>query len=285
MTSNDPDLLYHYCSNMAFLSIVSTKTLWASEFTLSNDHLEGKWLRRVVEACCDDRKIAPHYKIQALEALDVVIGAMGAVGVCLSEEGDLLSQWRAYSENGSGVSIGFFRDRFGSSSALPSLQKIEYNLDRQKLLLAPKLEQAFEILESGTATRPTLLTQASDAAALKRYEDSYRKFMVSIFALFPFLFRFKNPAFQEEREWRSINYIPNSTEVSEFTLAGMDFRGLTDRIVPFQKYELDNNASKSAIAHVILGPRNLTPSIVVEAALARHGWHNIKVTKSDASYR
>jgi hypothetical protein len=30
-----------------------------------------------------------------------------AVGFCLSEEGDLLSQWRGYADDGCGVAIGF----------------------------------------------------------------------------------------------------------------------------------------------------------------------------------
>jgi hypothetical protein len=40
--------LYHYCSNTAFLSIISSREVFASEFTLSNDILEGKWIREVV---------------------------------------------------------------------------------------------------------------------------------------------------------------------------------------------------------------------------------------------
>jgi hypothetical protein len=34
-------ILYHYCSNTSFLSIVSNQTIRASEYSLSNDGMEG----------------------------------------------------------------------------------------------------------------------------------------------------------------------------------------------------------------------------------------------------
>ena len=37
--------LYHYCSNDTFLSILRNSELWLSELTLSNDSMEGIWVR------------------------------------------------------------------------------------------------------------------------------------------------------------------------------------------------------------------------------------------------
>lgn len=46
---NPPDILYHYCSNAAFLSIVETDSIWLSDLSLSNDSHEGQSpIRKVV---------------------------------------------------------------------------------------------------------------------------------------------------------------------------------------------------------------------------------------------
>jgi hypothetical protein len=39
--------LFHYCSNTAMISIISNKEIWTTELALSNDLLEGKWIREV----------------------------------------------------------------------------------------------------------------------------------------------------------------------------------------------------------------------------------------------
>ena len=77
----------------------------------------------------------------------------GCAGFCMSEEGDLLSQWRAYAVNAAGVSIGFNSDYFGIIGNLrrdrgdafsAHLTKVEYDIAEQKKLVA---EHADEILK------------------------------------------------------------------------------------------------------------------------------------------
>ena len=95
--------LYHYCSNTSFIEILRTREIWATELSLSNDRLEGKWLREIFVRSCEDKKLSPGELERTLKNLDFLIEMFGAGGFCLSEEGDLLSQWRGYSENGAGV--------------------------------------------------------------------------------------------------------------------------------------------------------------------------------------
>jgi hypothetical protein len=40
-----------------------------------------------------------------------------------------------------------------------------------------------------------------------------------------------------------------------------------------------------AITEVILGPRNLTPEYICDGALRKHGWTDVMVRRSKASYR
>ena len=276
--------LYHYCSNAAFLSIISTHRIFASEFTLSNDILEGKWIREVVEQYCREKNV-PFYDTNTIVGeVDKLTSFLGAAGICLSEEGDLLSQWRAYSSNGSGISIGFDKSCFGvEGSPLPSLQPIIYEATAQKRLIQDRMDRAIELVGRGAIgsgqTRSLLQTAGQSEEDERKQKALDREFLVEVFALFPHFYTLKNPAFQEEREWRSVTVIipPNNlnpdaeSEGSGWHLNHMDFRALADRIVPHKEFSLDTGLGRPVISDVILGPRNVTPGRVVEAALLRHG--------------
>jgi hypothetical protein len=133
--------LCHYCSNESFISIISTKEIWASEFSLSNDIMEGKWIREIFSKYCDEKSVSASNQNALLRHLDSLIAFSGGAGFCMSEDGDLLSQWRAYASNGGGVSIGFDSEYLKSLGSLKrdrsdkfnaSLTKVEYDVAAQR---------------------------------------------------------------------------------------------------------------------------------------------------------
>jgi hypothetical protein len=90
----------------------------------------------------------------------------------MSEEGDLLSQWRAYADNGAGVSIGFTKEYFEELGNLKrdrsdefnaSLQKIEYEITKQKEIVAEHLDLILKFVSEGALRRPSLLTSEEEA--------------------------------------------------------------------------------------------------------------------------
>jgi hypothetical protein len=230
-------------------------------------------------------------QIQLLKRLDFIIGIAGYAGFCMSEEGDLLSQWRAYADNGAGVSIGFDSDYLAKLGNLKRdrndpvgahLTKVEYDLEEQVKLVAEHADEILKRVSDGALRFPTLLTSEEDTQSWR--QKSERMGLHFIFFYF-FLFRLKNPAFIEEREWRVISHIfhtDRDSTVSE--LAKMEFKAGADRIVPFVRIALES-LSEPAINEIVLGPRNATPELVVEALLVKYGWSNVKVRKSKASYR
>lgn len=288
-------ILYHYCSTAAFLSIISSHKIFASEFTLSNDLLEGRWIRQVVIDYCKEKSVDFFTTEAILSSIDRLVDYLGAAGICLSEEGDLLSQWRAYSCNGSGFSIGFDQSKFGDQvSPLPTLNKIAYDPAQQKRIIQPAMDSIVALANEGAGRPLTILGSAGKTEAdLSLKEENDRRYETLVFSLFPHLYVLKNPAFQEEREWRSVTIVipPDSSaperesEGSGWLLNHMEFRALPDRIVPHTEFSLDRPDGGSTISEVIIGPRNVTPIRIVEAALLHHGWNNVKVTKSKASYR
>lgn len=286
--------LYHYCSNAAFLSILSTQEVWSSEFSLSNDLLEGKWIREIFSQCCDDKRVTPYDKSALLERFDSLIAISGAAGFCMSEEGDLLSQWRAYADNAAGVSIGFSKEYFEMLGDIKrdrndafnaSIQKVEYNVTEQKKLISEHAERIFALVSEGALRIPTLAhgpeTEEEKEKRVARFRAIIMRFTIFIF----YLYRLKNPAFAEEREWRLISHLFHTSKDDEPSpYSKMDFRALSDRVLPFTRIRLEP-LSLPAITEVVLGPRNVTPQAIVEAALAKHGYSHVSVRRSSASYR
>lgn len=278
-------ILYHYCSNSSFVSIIRSHEIWASEFTLSNDAMEGKWLRRVVEETLETTDLTFFEQSTALNLYDGMLSNLGAAGICLSENGDLLSQWRAYSENGSGVCIGFQKTAFGDGSGLPSLQRVEYDEARQRSMIQPTIEEIVSVLKAVRSDDDRPMGFLGATHALKRETPGLA---TAVFKLFPFLYLFKNPAFREEQEWRaSIHVVSPPDPRQEETGPGwhlnkMLYRPLKDRIVPYRALPL---AQEHLISEVIVGPRNITPLQIVSAALSANGWPKVEVRRSTASYR
>lgn len=209
----------------------------------------------------------------------------------MSEEGDLLSQWRAYADGGAGVSIGFEREYFEELGATKrdrnddfnaSLTKIEYDPGKQREIVAEHLDDILRLVSEGALQRPTLLTSEDEA---KRCQDKFRSMCLRfMFFIFP-LFTLKSPAFVEEREWRIISHLVRDPKSGEMdVISNMEFRALSDRIVPFVRIKLEPLAHRS-ITDVVLGPKNITPVEIVSGLLRKHGWGDITVRRSRATLR
>lgn len=282
--------LYHYCSNAALLSIAQHKQIWLSELSLSNDTTEGRWLRQVFQDCCAERKVPRGQQDTLLAELDLVIELCSAAGFCMSEEGDLLSQWRAYADNGGGVAIGLdesFLYALGhvaseqhDQSAL-GLKQVEYDEERQKKSINDNLDDILKLVDQGALSFPELMIGISQEE-IKRRRNLRQELGMQFLMYLPDLFAFKNPAFREEREWRMISHL-FKTALSK-GLQNMLFRAKDDRVVPYLTIDLAALADP-AIKEVIIGPRNITPTPVIERMLRALGWENVSVRRSTATYR
>ena len=285
--------LYHYCSNAAFASIISSREVWASEFSLSNDIMEGRWIREVFIQCCNDKGVLASDQTQLLDHLEGVMTFSGAAGFCMSEEGDLLSQWRGYADNGAGVAIGFNKDYFemlgdkkkGRGDQFNAyLTKIEYDIAQQKKVVGKPVDQILDSVADGALRKSTILSIMSDDEK-REAEQAFRTMLLGFFSFFFHLYELKNPAFAEEREWRLISHlIRKADDINIGQISKMDFRALLDRIVPFTRTALEP-LPVASISEIIIGPKNITPDHIIEAFLVKHGWADITVKRSKASYR
>jgi len=285
-------ILYHYCSNETFKSIIEGRSIWLSSLSLSNDSMEGKWLRNVFTKVCAEGKLDEHSQKQVIEQFAMFEDLLDGLGLCLSEHGDMLSQWRGYASDGAGVCIGFskkyFEELFDPSADREkpwvSLVQIEYDLEEQKKIILPTYNKVKKFIEEGAfkfVGRRVLLDSRTDeeiAADRKKQENAFYGLAASMRELVFSLYKLKNPAFREETEWRLISYLTKS-ERDE-----CEIRSSLDRIIPYRVFEIPENED-GPILKVILGPKNITPVSIVDALLKQRGYKRAEVVRSAASYR
>ncbi len=118
-------LVYHYCDNYKMANILSGKTLRMSDITKSNDYEEVKMFFPGILDAIEDEYRKDEFPLQYMDrtnrdALGKLLeweydilryefdrGGVTNFVVCFCEEGDVLSQWRGYADNGKGCSLGF----------------------------------------------------------------------------------------------------------------------------------------------------------------------------------
>jgi hypothetical protein len=254
--------------------------------------MEGKLVAEILARIAKADKLDQDMIHRLHESVSLLEQVVDGLGFCLSEEGDLLSQWRGYAADATGVSVGFSKDyleHLAEVSRQPeksgfTLQRVEYDPEIQENLLKPTYIEIKKLINEGAFRFPgkhSLLDWRSDDEVKRNNEKIKRAFSnlsMRVLILFAKLFLLKTNAFREEREWRLISY---------FVKTGDDmcsFRALNDRIVPFREFDLLESESGS-IVEVILGPKNTTPNYVIDGLLKQNGFANVKILHSKATYR
>lgn len=121
----EPDMLYHYCSLSTFESIIRNKTLRLSDITKSNDSEELTCIKELTEnifiKTLEESFTSSKQELRDIQQSKLWKGIVDEYVtnwfnmeerhffyyvICFSEEGDLLSQWRGYADDGRGVCIG-----------------------------------------------------------------------------------------------------------------------------------------------------------------------------------
>ncbi len=124
------EILYHYTTAEAALSIVKNQVFWLSEYSMTNDSSEYIYAKeKYIEAYhngevwIDDLlRLTATTRLVGLEFnTTMMIG-------CFTANYDDLNQWRSYSDNGKGCVIGFdalfLQDRVGIT-----MRKVNYDPD------------------------------------------------------------------------------------------------------------------------------------------------------------
>jgi hypothetical protein len=208
---------------------------------------------------------------------------------CFSESSDLLSQWRAYSDDGAGFAIGFdaeflFERALKCGPYCPMLlRKVEYS----------KKQQHNDVRDLVASTFRTAEKRKGETDYDKESLDAVLWLTVR---LWQNAAESKNPAFSEEREWRlvllaELDEHGNVTDRSLPPRSKMAFRTSRARIVPYCEFDFgaDVVPPSQPIKRIVLGPKNYarTRKDELKLLLARSGWNvdAIEVANSKATYQ
>jgi hypothetical protein len=287
------DILYHYCPTASFHAIAQSHSLWLSSLSLSNDTMEGKLVARAIVRLAEKDSIPQDAVRRIQDGIGTFEKIIDGLGFCLSEDGDLLSQWRGFAADATGVAIGFSTEYLnwlsgqtrGPGESKFYLEKVEYEPSAHESSVAPTYLKVKQLIADGAFKMPgrrgVLLDNRTDKEVEQEdaiIQSANSQLAVELLALFSQLFRLKAYAFREEREWRLLSYLVKGGEDH------CSHRVVHDRIIPYRKIELVG-LERHPIAEVILGPKHGTPTKLVEDFLKQHRYGGVGVKRSEASYR
>lgn len=283
-----PPVLYHYCSVETMLSILKNYSLWLSDMEQMNDKTELKYFCTVIDKMLCDilESFQGKYDSDLLNAVrDVLKEHISDVSsrltygtyytknysCCFSESDDLLSQWRAYGDDGYGVAIGI-------NTELISRIANVFHFDFVKVIYGEKdiFNDLKKIMEDNL--KYALESITDDNSSLNMTDDKLERanllchLAAVIYPISNTSYPFKHPAFKEENEWRlyrrQVGDFDEDSDADQFlspaafckqdmgifSLSDLKFRSVQGNICSY--FELNfNNCNNNFIKKIILGPK------------------------------
>ncbi len=276
------ELLYHYCSAETFHAICSFKKIRLCDLFTMNDYLEIHWGYSIWERVAGE--LIEELGFEFIDSIDKIIHTSGlsclALASCFSTDGDVLSQWRAYANDGNGYVVGFSAKDLLNLTVKPL--RVEYDENKQ-------LKEVKHFIKS-------IHKVESELNEGKKFgEDFIRTCQTLSFDLASF----KNPAFKEEKEIRLIHLVnfirsnsflkledPGGTYFGKLK-EGEEIKFLMTQNAPKTYIDIDftNQGKVNPIKEVIIGPKNDVRETAISVYLETLGIENVTIKKSKASYR
>ena len=183
------EIFYNYCSMDVLLSILKNDVLRLSDIEKSNDYAERKWMMNKIEEefiSFSEENFVEEGLIREFSQLKNEFEILDNVyATCFSTEGDLLSQWRAYGQDGYRVSIGF------SGELLKKVNDFQYGIKFLPIIYDYEKQEEYGRLQSKKIFDLLLKGDSLFHAMSEVFQNDLER-----------LCCYKNPAFSEEKEWR-----------------------------------------------------------------------------------
>lgn len=271
------NIIYHYCSMDSFFGIITNKNIRLSNAYKTNDYTELEWIFSLMENSMESA-----FKTEFVSSLQksyrkwLETYFMPHIA-CFSKDGDLLSQWRAYSNNGKGISVGFNRRYFESVKTLDNKEfeifDVVYRPKEQEKLL----KNLFSTIGIDN------LKLLEDFYINKEDKNSLGE-IISIGAFLKYGMIFKNETFSEEKEVRLIHGFDEiAAEPDVF-----EYRVTEDDLISFVEVPINVKNNCPPIKKIILGPNCKVNPNTLRHFLGQQLINNsygIEIEKSKSSYR
>lgn len=228
-------IYYHYTTIASCLSILSTRSVWLSDYKYLNDKHE---LVHAVD------KFFVHFAEDERAALrEALMWHQLATHHCvlsLSRSPKILSQWRAYADDGKGVAIGFNEKflRFEKIELVPCVYEDHEKFAEEIAIRYSGLAREAREVRRAISAKDHLIGWADGKSA-------------ELSSMIRDLIALKNPAFEEEQEVRAV--IPVTRDKAKLRCRG-------DLIVPYTEAQFwDREEMQShmfiVIPEIWIGPR------------------------------
>jgi len=258
-------IAYHYANEETFLAILKSKTIRLSDITMMNDWDEYSCGFRIIENIV--QRDFPD-KLTLLEGVNPsnLNAAFGIIIGSFSTNGDCLSLWRGYGDDGRGMSIGFNIDEVKNHSLfsryMSTGQPVTGNVNFFPVVYN---DGSFEAKAVSYLSKFSVANPINDGAlrlALMRLCSTY-----------------KNDFFIDEREVRAVIELSDSCDPYELKSAESAYGEK-------KFHELNTSyGSENAIKHIFLGPKSKIQTQEILKRLVAVGLTDVQVTKSRGSYR
>lgn len=228
-------VLYHYTNHKSLRCIVEERCLRISHVYYMNDSNEIKYGAELFKAVVGERQTQEtsptlvDFLVELRVWINQLIGIPHDIfAFSLTEKGNLLSQWRAYTPLGdAGVSIGFSKEALGNTATQKGFELIRcvYDKEEQFGILNTVLEA---IIAKYLVDEPSVNTSGLPPnQKFLSYFNQYAERLLKTFC------RIKDPYFQEESEWRLV-----SKYYEKYTDAEIEFREGRTTLIPFVEFHL-----------------------------------------------
>ncbi|EJV2652515.1 DUF2971 domain-containing protein [Vibrio vulnificus] len=241
-----PAALWHYTSLDVLNNVVNASgnlSFWVSEISYLNDHQEFKHGISIIKEVYEKFKSENYYLSKSKVFLDSIEGSLrflegletnlsfsesaGVFVLSFTEKQDLLSQWRAYTPNCHGVSIGispnFWPNDRHNSLLFPVIYNDEFKYEYAISLFKDAIDKCLEFTQENTIHNnnviATFISQVKAACTLM-----------------------KDSGFSEEAEWRYVIYGEKHQNIS--------LRSSQYYLIPYIELSIPNHF----LSEIVIGP-------------------------------
>jgi hypothetical protein len=289
----DAPVLHHYTNAFGAEGIISSNVLWATATQFSNDLSEIEYSVSIAKAVINEtwggkRDLRPWETLLVEHLVHLFNTPLHSFGqpfiVSFCEEGDLLSQWRAYGQ-ASGFSLAFrslcHNDEVGLACKhgfRTMVKRVLYEPSKQRARLRFLLRRLIKLV-NGFSFR---ITSARGAAA--HVELS----LLLVLEMTDWALGVKHQSFSEEKEWRIVTYPKGATlsGINPDNYEGISIRATSKLLLPYMILE-PLSGKRLPLMGVRCGPSPLQEQSAraMNILLRKHGYKNLPVTFSSVPLR
>lgn len=265
---NEVNILYHYTSITGLNSIIQSGKVWASDCRYLNDSQELVRALDLFLSNFDNEKrnaLSMAFHWHNLSRIHCIFS--------LSSSPRVLSQWRAYADDGRGAAIGFNKNFLRGIGNANTKFLVDCVYENHENFIASLIVKYKEDIES-------LVEMYEKAGALNTFWERINQNPSALEKIYRELIRIKNPAFLEEQEVRLFISAPANQGKTRV------FRGL---IIPYIEHQFvpdgDDNYKWCLVPEIWLGPKCDKRNEHAILAYQQFGWlPGIGIRKYDCGY-